>query len=202
MIEESAYLPLPLYQELQQKIDVSDLKLNDMIKLKGIYFKVPSSLNEKLKQNNIDDPISINALQRFAEQAPLEDYETERFSAPSHLEAELLKYYLEVLQAADVIESLNKKNNNLFTEKSLRTLFDLGDDVEVFVYFAKESDDPLPDDCVFIKFSQLEDSDIDAIKNNINSRIDYQCNSINHQGSLEIYGVMSHIIRRLEDLRK
>ena len=88
--------------------------------------------------------------------------------------------------------------NNLLTPNRIRQLFGLSEDCQPWIYYVNQSDDILPNDCVFIQFPELTEVELKEIVNKINSKIDFQCNSILHLGQIEIYGVMPHILKRLE----
>lgn len=190
---------LPLYQELQQKVKQENLSLDTELKLDGNTYLINDGLMQKLKRSKLDKPTSY-ALETFIDQPANEEADFENFWAPTQAEIDLLRYYLDASKTQSLLAKINQSHDDLLTQAKLQKLFKLNQDVAIEVFFVKESAEPLPDDCVFIRFNHLSDEGVNQIVDMINTRIDFECNSINHEGRLEIYGILPKIIKRLETI--
>lgn len=200
-VDKKIFLNLPLYQELAQRIDSQGIVLDKIFVLGGLEFRISQDLQNKLKHNQITESASAAKLEKLLK-TPSDDLgHPEDFWTLNEAEYLLLRYYVDAVYSAETLSQLNKTYDDIFSEHILRNKFRLPDNVDILCYFAKESNDPLPDDYLFIKVHPLQEEDLQHIANAINSRIDYQCNCIVHQGSLELYGVMAHIVKRLKNLK-
>lgn len=200
-VDKQTFLNLPLYQELAQRIESQRIVLDKTFILGGLEFRISQDLQNKLKHNQITESASAAKLEKLLKKPSDELGHPEDFWTLNEAEYLLLRYYVDAVYSADTVARLNTTYADIFTADILRNKFRLPDDVNIFCYFAKESNDPLPDDYLFIKIHPLQEQELQHIANAINSRIDYQCNCIVHQGSLELYGVMTHIAKRLDNLK-
>lgn len=200
-MDKQTFLNLPLYQELAQRIESQRIVLDKTFILGGLEFRISQDLQNKLKHNQITESASAAKLEKLLKKPSDELGHPEDFWTLNEAEYLLLRYYVDAVYSADTVARLNTTYADIFTADILRNKFRLPDDVNIFCYFAKESNDPLPDDYLFIKIHPLQEQELQHIANAINSRIDYQCNCIVHQGSLELYGVMTHIAKRLDNLK-
>lgn len=194
------YSNMPLFQECQQKVDRAKLQMNKTILLQNFRFNIPANLTNTLAQSQITSPISINKLKRFIQQPAKEQQDTDNFWSPTQLEKEILQYYIKICEQEALLNKINQTHNNLLTSNRIRQLFGLSEDCQPWIYYVNQSDDILPNDCVFIQFPALTEVELKDIVHKINSKIDFQCNSILHLGQIEIYGVMLHILKRLESI--
>lgn len=199
-VDTQKYLNLPLYQELEQLLNVQNIPLDHTLNIEGYEFKIPHALQSKLKHNQIAEPASLKKLEKLLKQ-PIETLgQPEDFWSLNEADLMLLQYYADLLNTSDCLKVLNQKYQNTLTEAFLQEKLQLADNTQIRIYLVKESPDLLPSDCIFLKIEPSDILELQKWADRINSRIDFECNAIIHGGCLELYGIMPHMIKRLQNL--
>lgn len=195
------YRHYPYIEELQQRFDNENFADITEVEYGGKMFHLPQSFIKKLKHAGVPEQADSIALQkcydrkaRHVSDNPMDFWEL------TYLELEVLAYIIQALNSQNVISHLNEKYDQIFTQDFLRQKFDIDEQSEMALYFAKISPEPIPDDILCIALPGLDKTQLQNLADKIAYPHAHRCICIVHKNSLEIYGIFDDIANHLKRL--